>query len=66
MTSPRRFLVCIHDATPAYARETRAMIRDLDPLLGRRLSFAVVPNWYGEWPITADPGYCRFVRESSE
>ena len=26
-----RFLVFIHDATPAYACETRAMIRDLAP-----------------------------------
>jgi Uncharacterized protein conserved in bacteria (DUF2334) len=61
-----RFLVCIHDATPAYARETRVMIRDLAPLLGRRLSFGVVPNWHGEWPLTAHPDYCRLVRESSE
>ena len=66
MSSSRQFLVCIHDATPAYARETRVMIRDLAPLLGRRLSFAVVPNWYGKWPLAADPGYCRLVRESSE
>ena len=66
MSSSRRFLVCIHDATPAYARETRVMIRDLAPLIGRRLSFGVVPNWYGEWPLAADPGYCRLVRESSE
>ena len=29
----KRFLVCIHDATPAYTHETRAMIRDLAPLL---------------------------------
>ena len=29
----RRFLVCIHDATPAYARETRVMIQDLAPFL---------------------------------
>jgi hypothetical protein len=62
----RPFLVCIHDATPAYARETRAMIRDLAPLLGRRLSFAVVPDWYGEWPLAAHPGYCRLVQEGSE
>jgi peptidoglycan/xylan/chitin deacetylase (PgdA/CDA1 family) len=60
------FLVCIHDATPAYARETRAMLRDLAPLLGRRLSFAVVPDWNGEWPLAAHPDYCRLVRESSE
>jgi hypothetical protein len=62
----RRLLVCIHDATPAYARETRVMIRDLAPLLGRRLSFGVVPNWHGEWPLTAHPDYCRLVRDCSE
>jgi hypothetical protein len=62
----RRFLVCIHDATPAYARETQLMIRDLAPLLDRRLSLAVVPNWHGEWPLDAHPDYCRLVRESAE
>ena len=62
----RRFLVCIHDATPAYARETRAMLRDLAPLLGRRLSFGVVPDWHGQWPLAAHPDYCRLVRESSD
>jgi hypothetical protein len=62
----RRFLVCIHDATPAYARETRMIIRDLAPYLGSRLSFAVVPNWYGEWPLAAHPEYCRLIREASE
>jgi len=60
------FLVCIHDATPAYADETRMMIRDLAPLLGRRFSFAVVPDWQGQWPLAAHPEYCRLVRESSE
>lgn len=64
MTRP--FLVCLHDCTPAYARETRAMVRDLAPLIGRRFSFAVVPNWYGEWPLASDPAYCRFVQESAE
>ncbi|HEX7050868.1 MAG TPA: DUF2334 domain-containing protein [Longimicrobiales bacterium] len=62
----RPFLVCIHDATPAYARETRAMLRDLAPLVGRRLSFGVVPDWHGEWPLAAHPDYCRLVRESAE
>src|SRR5688572_16818606 len=66
MPPVRPFLACIHDATPAYAREPRMMIRDLEPLLGRRLSFAVVPNWHGEWPLAAHPDYCRLVRESSE
>jgi peptidoglycan/xylan/chitin deacetylase (PgdA/CDA1 family) len=62
----RRFNVCIHDATPAYARETRVMLQDLAPLLGHRLSFGVVPNWYGEWPLTAHPEYCRLIQEASE
>ena len=62
----RRFHVCIHDATPAYARETRVMLQDLAPLLGRRLSFGVVPNWHGEWPLTAHPEYCRLIQEASE
>ena len=62
----RPFLVCIHDATPAYARETRLIIRDLAPLLGRRVSFGVVPNWFGEWPLAAHPDYCRLIQEASE
>jgi hypothetical protein len=62
----RRFHVCIHDATPLYARETRVLIRDLAPLIGRRLSFGVVPNWHGEWPLAAHPEYCRLVHEGAE
>ena len=59
------FLVCIHDATPAYDRETRVMVRDLAPLVGRRLSFGVVPDWHGAWPLAAHPDYCRLVQEAS-
>ena len=62
----RRFLICIHDATPAYAIETRMMIQGLAPLVGRRLSFGVVPNWRGEWPLTAHRDYCRMVQGSSD
>jgi hypothetical protein len=62
----RPFLVCIHDATPAFDRETRAMLRDLAPLVGRRLSIAVVPNWHGEWPLAAHPDYCRLVQDGAE
>jgi hypothetical protein len=66
MNVRRRFIVCIHDATPAYARETRMMIRDLAPRIGRRLSFGVVPNWHGEWPLAAHPEYCQLVQHASE
>src|SRR5688572_1719056 len=66
MRSARPFLVCIHDATPAYARETGVMIRDLAPLVGRRLSFGVVPDWHGAWSLAAHPAYCRLIRDGSE
>ena len=62
----RHFLVCVHDATPAWDRETRLMIRDLAPLLGRRLSFAVVPDWHGAWPLTKHPAYCRLLHDAAE
>jgi predicted deacetylase len=62
----KRVVVCLHDATPAYARETRVMIRGLAPLVGRRLSVAVVPDWHGQWPLAAYPAYCRLLRESAE
>ncbi len=62
----RPFLVCVHDATPAHERETRRTIRDLAPLVGRRLSFGVVPDWHGVWPLAAHPAYCRLLRDSAE
>lgn len=62
----RPFLVCLHDATPAFARETRMIVRDLAPLLGRRLSCGVVPDWHGAWPLAAHPEYGRLLRDASE
>jgi hypothetical protein len=62
----RPFLVCMHDASPAFARETRVMLRDLAPLLGRRLSFGVVPDWDGAWPLAAHPDYCRLLGDCAE
>jgi hypothetical protein len=62
----RRFLICLHDATPAYARETQAMIRDLVPLLGHRFSCGVVPDWHGKWPLAEHRDFCRLVSEASE
>ena len=59
------FLVCIHDATPAFAGETRAMLADLAPLVGRRLALAVVPDWHGRWPLAAHRQYCRQLQDAS-
>jgi hypothetical protein len=62
----RRFLVCIHDASPACAGEIRLMVRDLAPLVGRCLSFGVVPDWHGAWPLQSYPDFCRLVSRNSE
>jgi hypothetical protein len=62
----KRFLVCLHDASPAFARQTGIMMRDLAPLLGRRLSIGVVPDWHGAWPLGAYPEYCRRIRDGAE
>jgi hypothetical protein len=62
----RPFLVTIHDATPAFARATEAMVRDLAPLIGRRLAFGVVPDWHGAWPLASHADFARFVAESAE
>jgi hypothetical protein len=42
------------------------MIRDLAPLVGRRISFGVVPDWRGRWPLAGHPAYCELVQEASE
>jgi predicted deacetylase len=62
----RRFLVCLHDSSPAFAREMESMIRDLAPLVGRTLSVGVVPNWHGQWPLASHPDYCRWLRENAD
>ena len=42
------------------------MTRDLAPLVGRRLSLGVVPNWHGAWPLAAHLDYCRLIEESAD
>ena len=62
----RPLIVCIHDASPLFEGETRMMIRDLAPLLGRRISCGVVPDWHGQWPLAASPAYSDMLRESAD
>jgi peptidoglycan/xylan/chitin deacetylase (PgdA/CDA1 family) len=42
------------------------MIHDLAPLIGRRFSFGVVPDWKGKWPLRAHPDYCRLIRDNAD
>ncbi|HEX6693471.1 MAG TPA: DUF2334 domain-containing protein [Longimicrobiales bacterium] len=60
------FIVCLHDATPAFARETETIIRALAEMIGSRFSIGVVPDWDGEWPIENSPDYCRMLEESAQ
>jgi Uncharacterized protein conserved in bacteria (DUF2334) len=62
----RPLLVCLHDATPAFARETRTLIDGLAPYIGRRFSCGVVPNWHGNWPLTAHSDFCAMLHAHSE
>ena len=62
----RSFLICIHDVSPAWERETRRIFRDLAPLAGRRLTLGVVPDWHGAWPLAAHLDYCRRVEDGAE
>ncbi len=66
-TAPtRRFHVCLHDASPVHARETRGLLRRLAPLIGRRLSCGVVPDWRGVWPLSQHLDYCRMLQDQAE
>lgn len=60
------FIICVHDATPAFAAQTRMIIRDLAPIVGRRFSLAVVPNWHAQWPLADHRDYCRHVTDACE
>jgi predicted deacetylase len=42
------------------------MLDDLAPLVGRRLSFGVVPDWQGKWPLHAHPDYCRLIHDNAD
>ena len=42
------------------------MMDDLAPLVGRRFSCGVVPDWNGEWALPAHPGYCRLIQDKAE
>ena len=42
------------------------MLQDLAPLVGRRLSLGVVPNWGRKWPLAGHPEYCRLIQGASD
>jgi uncharacterized protein len=56
-----KLLVAIHDVTPAFEAEVRALWamcaeRSIAPAL------FVVPNWHGEWPLARHAAFTRWLR----
>jgi predicted deacetylase len=42
-----RFVVVVHDVCPIHAHAIQAILAALEPLVGKTVSAAVVPNWHG-------------------
>jgi predicted deacetylase len=54
-------LLSIHDVTPAWETQVDALWA-LCRERGATPALLVVPNWHGEWPLRAAPGYVEWVR----
>jgi predicted deacetylase len=42
-----RFVIVVHDVCPAHFREIHEVVAALEPVVGRTMAAAVVPNWHG-------------------
>lgn len=58
------FLVVIHDVTPYFANEIERILNALGPLVGTRLTAAVVPCWHGRASVVADHPFWKTINES--
>jgi len=47
----RRFLVAVHDVTPAHQASLERIYRLLQELDLTRYALLVVPDWHGQWPL---------------
>jgi uncharacterized protein len=56
-----KFLVSIHDVTPALERDVRALW-DLCHERGLVPALFVVPNWHGQWPVEEYPRFAAWLR----
>jgi uncharacterized protein len=54
-------LVSIHDVTPAHAAGV-ARLWGVCAERGLTPALLVVPNWHGEWPLDAHPGFVDWLR----
>ena len=54
-------LVVIHDFSPVFLRELNEIVDRLYPLIGRKMSAAVVPSWRGSSQGNSSHGYRRLL-----
>src|SRR6185503_1120440 len=58
-------LVSIHDVTPALAEPAQQLWK-LCQEHGITPALLVVPNWHGQWPLSAHTPFVRWVRDCEE
>jgi predicted deacetylase len=56
----RRFVVVVHDVCPSHSHEVQELLAALEPLVGRTISAAVVPNWHGAL-FNAELGFAKWL-----
>lgn len=54
-------LISIHDVTPAFEAEVRAL-QAMCARIGAEPALLVVPEWHGEWPLERHPAFVDWVR----
>src|SRR5258708_2210556 len=58
----RQFVVVVHDVCPVHAQAIQEIVAALEPLVGRTISAAVVPNWRGV-RVEAEDCFAPWVRD---
>lgn len=59
-------LVVVHDFSSVFLSELRYISEKLEPILGRQMSAAVVPRWYGNGGCTSNATYRDLLMRFSE
>jgi len=67
MSAPdRKLLVSLHDVSPRHANAVRQILAWLAQRGVPPVQLLVVPDFHGEWPLSAYPDFCQELRAWSE
>jgi hypothetical protein len=56
-------LASIHDVTPAYTNEIKAIMQLYEQYEIKKYTLFIVPRWYGRWKIERDQNFQESIRE---